>query len=96
MAATCRSCFHYNVCGLADDHTDVSMCKQFITHNDVLCGSALRVVLDDYEKLKMDVKRLTSKNSIRERKIEELERELTLLRIIKQTMEMTSGMTFDI
>lgn len=91
----CYNCFHNNVCGNSSPYNDVSMCKQFIKHEDILCGSALQVVTKNYEELEERVKRLRNELKRCEVSKQELEREVTLLRIIKQTLEMQSGMKFD-
>lgn len=91
----CCNCFHNNVCGNSSPYNDVSMCKQFIKHGDVLCGSALQVVTKNYEELEERVKRLRNELKRCDVSKQELEREVTLLRIIKQTLEMQSGMKFD-
>lgn len=91
----CCNCFHNNVCGSSSPYNDVSMCKQFIKHGDVLCGSALQVVTKNYEELEERVKRLRNELKRCEVSKQELEREVILLRIIKQTLEMQSGMKFD-
>lgn len=92
----CRDCFHNNVCGNSSPYNDVSMCKQFIKHDEVLCGPALTLIKQDYEKLKERNRALESKIKRHEMETHDLEREVELLRIIKQTLEMQSGMKFDI
>lgn len=91
----CRDCFHWDACGESSPYNDANMCKQFINRSDVLCGPALKVVLDDYAKLKERNERLEQKINLCEYNKRELEVEVELLRIIKQTLEMQSGMTFD-
>ena len=92
----CINCFHNCVCGSSSPYNDASMCKQYIYRGDVLCGTALKVVLDDYENVKVRNRNLenTLKNS--ELRQLSLKKEVKLLRIIKQTLEMQSGMKFDI
>ena len=91
----CRNCFHNDICGDSSPYNDASMCKQYIERSNVLYGSALKVVLEDYERLQDKARRLerTLKNS--EIRQVGLEKEVELLRIIKQTLEMQSGMKFD-
>jgi hypothetical protein len=72
------------------------MCKSFIYRGDVLCGPALKVVIDDYENVKADNRALNKTLKNRELSYLALEREVKLLRIIKRTLEMQSGMAFDI
>lgn len=91
----CRKCFHYAVCGTAGPDSDPTMCKQYIDSGEVLCGSALKVVNDNYDELKKRIERLRRDLRLCEVAKEELEREVGLLRIIKQTLEMQSGMQFD-
>ena len=71
----CCNCFHNNVCGSSSPYNDVSMCKQFIKHGDVLCGSALQVVTKNYEELEERVKRLRNELKRCEVSKQELERE---------------------
>lgn len=92
----CSNCFHSSVCGSSSQYNDASMCKQFRGRGDILSGPALKVVLEDYEKLQERNKRLDREVQSCELEIRDLERELKLLRIIKQTLEMQSGMKFDI
>lgn len=92
----CGDCFHWGVCGNASPYNDASMCKQYIYGGDVLCGSARKVVEDELTRLQELNKRLELELASCERNNRELERELELLRIIKQTLEMQSGMKFDI
>ncbi len=92
----CRDCFHWNACGEASPYNDANMCKQYIHRSDVLCGPALKVVLDDYEKTKERNTQLEKRLKRYNVESQELEREVELLRIIKQTLEMQSGMKFDI
>ena len=93
---TCRNCFHYDVCYLASPESDPNACKKFITHDDVLCGEALEVLRADYRELEAYNNELYTNLNICEANYEELHREVKLLRIIKQTLEMQSGMNFDI
>lgn len=93
---SCFDCYHSCVCGSASMYNDVSMCKQFREKTKVLSGPAYDVVNEELGKLKTEVDQLERENNCMNRTIEEMERELTLLRIIKQTLEMSSGMTFDI
>lgn len=92
----CHNCFHRHICGSSSPYNDASMCKQYIYQGDVLCGEALRVVLDDYENVKADNRNLNQALKNCEIRCLALEREVKLLRIIKQTLEMQSGMQFDI
>ena len=91
----CRNCFHKDVCGSSSPYNDASMCKQFIAHRDVLCGPALEVVEKELTKLTDEVKLLKTKLKNSEIEKVALEREVELLRIVKQTLEMQSGMKFD-
>ena len=92
---SCHRCFHYSVCGAAGPDSEPIMCKKYIDSGDVLCGHALKIVNDDYDKLRKRVERLRSDLITCELQKAELERELEMLRIIKQTLEMQSGMHFD-
>ena len=91
----CRKCFHYTVCGLICPDSDPTLCKQYIDSGEVLSGSALKVVNDNYDDLRKRVERLRGDLKTCEMQKDEMERELKLLRIIKQTLEMQSGMQFD-
>ena len=91
----CHDCFHNNVCGNASIYNDVNMCKQFILYGEVLAGPAYKVVCDELDRMKKELKELKLENSSKYYYIKDLERELELLRIIKQTLEMQSGMKFD-
>lgn len=92
----CINCFHYSTCGDGSPYNDASMCKQYIDRGDVLCGSARKVIEEELEKLRELNKCLELELAPCERNNRELEREVELLRIIKQTLEMQSGMKFDI
>jgi hypothetical protein len=72
------------------------MCRQYIYRGNVLCGNALQVVMDDYENVKE--KNRSLENALKNSELRQLalEKEVKLLRIIKQTLEMQSGMKFDI
>lgn len=92
----CSDCFHNCVCGSSSPYNDASMCKQYIYRSEVLCGAAFKIVMDDYEKTKERNRQLeTSLKNCEIRQVS-IEREVKLLRIIKQTLEMQSGMKFDI
>ena len=91
----CHDCFHNSVCGNASVYNDVAMCKQFKQHSQVLSGPAYAVVCDELDRLRKEVKQLRAENSSNQCHIKDLESELNLLRIIKQTLEMQSGMKFD-
>lgn len=92
----CRNCFHRHICGDASQYNDASMCKQYINATDVLCGEAHKVIEKELEKLRERERRLELELASCERENRELEREVELLRIIKQTLEMQSGMKFNI
>lgn len=92
---TCRQCFHYDVCGVAAPDSDPSRCKKFVPPSDILTGPALKVVLEDYELQKKRCERLNKELKRIESDHEYLYREVELLRIIKQTLEMQSGMKFN-
>lgn len=91
----CGNCFHNCVCGSSSPYNDASTCKQYIYNADVLCGTALRVVLDDYEGMIASNRQLNEALKNCELRQLSLEKEVQLLRIIKQTLEMQSGMKFD-
>ena len=92
----CYDCFHNCVCGNSSPHNDVSMCKQFLERDAVLYGQPLQRFIEDFEKLQGENQKLRVELRSYRSENEELERELKLLRIIKQTLEMQSGKTFDI
>lgn len=92
----CHDCFHTSVCGSSSPYNDASMCKQYIYRGDVLCGAAFKIVMDDYEKTKERNRQLNAALKDCEVRQVSIEREVALLRIIKQTLEMQSGMKFDI
>ena len=91
----CSNCFHRDICGDSSPYKDATACKQYIKLGDVLCGPALEVVMKDYDDLREHVKKLETKLNSYKHQFEDLEREVKLLRIIKQTLEMQSGMEFD-
>jgi predicted nucleic acid-binding Zn-ribbon protein len=70
------------------------MCKLYVDR--VLHGDALKLVSDEMDRLKHRVKELEVELKAAEFENEDLEAEVKLLRIIKQTLEMQSGMKFDI
>lgn len=92
----CSNCFHYDVCGEGTMYNDASMCKQYLQRDLVLCGAAYKVVCEELEKLQKRNMKLELELASCERENRDLEREVELLRIIKQTLEMQSGMKFDI
>jgi hypothetical protein len=77
-------------------YNDASMCKQYIDQGRVLHGAALKIVEEELAKLQERNRRLELELASCERNNRELDREVELLRIIKQTLEMQSGMKFDI
>lgn len=91
----CRKCFHYAVCGTAGPDSDPTMCKQYIDSDKIIYGLNLEVVNNNYDKLQKRAKRFKDDLELCETQKAEMERELELLRIIKQTLEMQSGMQFD-
>lgn len=93
---TCANCFHSTVCHNYDLKNDVTMCKQFIAHCDVLFGKMLHDHLARVKAKDELIKELDSEVTSLEHEKENLEHEVELLRIIKQTLEMSSGMKFDI
>lgn len=92
----CRNCFHRHICGDASQYNDASMCKQYINATDVLCGEARKAIEKKIDEILERNRRLELELASCERENRELEREVELLRIIKQTLEMQSGMKFDI
>lgn len=92
----CSNCFHYDICGEGTMYNDASMCKQYIPRGRVLCGPALEVVEKELERLQARNARLETELGFRDAAYHDLEKEVELLRIIKQTLEMQSGMKFDI
>lgn len=91
----CCNCFHWSICSETRPDSDATMCKQYICNTEVLCGSAWESVKAELEKLQDRCKRLSIELESCYRDNLELEREVGLLRIIKQTLEMQSGMNFD-
>jgi hypothetical protein len=67
-----------------------------LTPFDILAGPAKEVVEREFARLQKESIDYERENAMLEHQIKELEREVELLRIIKQTLEMASGMTFDI
>lgn len=93
---TCADCFHSCVCHTYNLENDVTMCKQFVARKNVLYGPELesfRHKLEVNRNRATDAERKCHSISDEMRK---LEQEVELLRIIKQTLEMQSGMKFDI
>ena len=93
---SCSNCFHYSVCGSASIYNDVKLCKQFIKMKDILAGPALESLRKELAETQAENVMLKSKLKHEVISSASLEREVKLLRIIKQTLEMASGMTFDI
>ena len=83
------------ICDGVEVGNDATMCKQYLAPEDILTGPRLQIMVDEFRNLKLKVETLSRENTLYELQIKELKRELALLNIIKQTMEMTSGMTFD-
>lgn len=99
MSATldsCSNCFHYSVCGSASIYNDVKLCKQFIKMNDILAGPALVEFRKELENAEQKAIALEARGLMLMHENQDLKREVELLRIIKQTLEMASGMKFDI
>ena len=93
---SCSNCFHYSVCGSASIYNDVKLCKQFIKMKDILAGPALVEFRKELENAEREAIELEARGLMLMRENQDLKREVALLRIIKQTLEMASGMTFDI
>lgn len=92
----CRDCFHNCVCGNSSPYNDVSMCRQFLNHIDVVHGKELDAIYAELEASKKRAIELSGKLKVCECEYRYLKDEVELLRIIKQTLEMQSGMKFDI
>lgn len=92
----CHDCFHNCVCGNSSPHNDVSMCKQFLNHIDVVHGNELDRLNAEINTLRIRVRELRVELKAAEFENKDLEDEVKLLRIIKQTLEMQAGMKFDI
>lgn len=84
----CCNCIHSVVCGSSSPYNDASQCKQFV-HKDTAIACEK---LDDLQKRCGRYEMLYHEAL---RGYEALEAELKTLRLIKQTLEMTSGMKFD-
>lgn len=84
----CGDCFHCSVCGSSSPYNDVSQCKQFIRKDSIVSVEKfndLKSKRDRYEMLYHEALR----------SMEDFESELKQLRLIKQTLEMASGLKFD-
>ena len=92
----CHDCFHSCVCGSSSPYNDVDMCKQFVNRGEVLCGAAYKIVTEEMDRQVARINALSASLKSSEIRRQDLEREVELLRIIKQTLEMQSGMKFDI
>lgn len=91
----CCNCFHWSICSETRPDSDATMCKQYIHNTAVLRGPARKVIEEELERLQERNRKLTMELESCKRDNEELEQELWPLRIIKQTLEMSSGMKFD-
>ena len=92
----CHNCFHNCVCGSSSPYNDASMCKQYVHYKDAVSGANLKTALEDYENIRAKNRNLEIALKNSELRQLALEKEVQLLRIIKQTLEMQSGMKFDI
>lgn len=91
----CCNCFHWSICSETRPDSDATMCKQYIFHADVLFGSTRKVIEAELERLQERNIKLTMELNSCKQVNENLEQELRPLRIVKQTLEMSSGMKFD-
>ena len=92
---TCGDCFHGSVCGSSSRHCDVSQCKAFVNKNSVVSIDVLNSAHERYEKLREDARDIHFENMNLKERIQEKDDELSRLNIIKQTLEMASGLKFD-
>lgn len=91
----CSDCFHQCVCGSASIYCDASQCKTFVDRRNVVSQDVLSSVQDACERLREEVRDFKLENERLEACFAEMEEEIARLRIIKQTLEMSSGLKFD-
>lgn len=91
----CSGCFYYSICGSASMHNDASMCKQYVDKGSLVSIDVLHNVQDTCEDLRKKIRSLTAENKHLELCLEDANRELRDLKIIKQTLEMMSGTKFE-
>lgn len=92
----CHECFHSCACGQSSQYNDASQCKNYIRKDAVVPVEVLNKVQDACEDLRTKVRSLQVENRSLEQSLEDAYREMRDLKIIKQTLEMSSGMKFDI
>lgn len=92
----CRDCFHHDVCMFESRDVVVDMCLSFLNHTDVIHGKELMAISSEIDALRKRTRELSIELEAAEFENKDLEDEVKLLRIIKQTLEMQSGMKFDI
>ena len=84
----CNQCFHNSVCGSSSPYSDSSQCKTFVDKDSLVPIEVLHKVREELADAKTQI------HSARCHMVDN-EKELHHLRIIKQTLEMCSGRTFD-
>lgn len=91
----CHECFHYSICGDSGLYTDASQCKQYINKSSIVSAEILSNVQDTCEDLRTKIRSLEAENKHLVICLEGERRKLRTLMIIKQTLEMASGMKFE-
>lgn len=91
----CSHCYHRCACGSYSKYSDATQCKQFVGEKSVVSLEVLTRVQESLERQKEDNRDLYFQKQNLEEQLTEMREELLQLRIIKQTLEMSSGMKFD-
>lgn len=91
----CSNCYHRWACGSYSKYSDATQCKQFVDEKSIVSLEVLTRVQESLERQKEDTRDLYFQKQNLEEQLAEMQEELLQLRIIKQTLEMASGLKFD-
>lgn len=95
MQGGCRECIHYNACGSASMYSDPSGCKQYVHKSAMVPITEARKAWDELDARKKKIDELKSDIRVLKAELADANSELRDLRLIKQTLEMASGLKFD-
>ena len=90
----CSNCFHCSVCGSSSPYSDASQCLTYLAKDSVVSIDILHGVQDTCENLRTELRQQKMLYSEVMDALNKNEEEMKYLRIIKQTLEMSSGMKF--
>lgn len=91
----CHECFHCSACGQSSQYNDASQCKNYIRTCDLVPIDVFNQLRDTCSDLGTKVESLKSEIKHKDFLLNDAMREMHDLKIIKQTLEMSSGLKFD-